>query len=39
MQDLFSIREMAKRMGVAVVTLRRWDRDGKLKPTLRTLGE
>ena len=38
MQDLFSIGEMAKRMGVAVVTLRRWDRDGKLKPTLRTLG-
>ncbi len=35
---LFSIGEMASRLGVAVVTLRRWDREGRLKPTLRTLG-
>jgi predicted site-specific integrase-resolvase len=35
---LFSISEMARRLGVAVVTLRRWDREGKLKPTLRTCG-
>ena len=37
-EGLFSIGEMARRMRVAVVTLRRWDRDGKLKPTFRTLG-
>ena len=35
---LFSIGEMARRLGVAVVTLRRWDREGKLKPTLVTCG-
>jgi predicted site-specific integrase-resolvase len=38
MDGLFSIGEMARRLGVAVVTLRRWDREGRLKPTLRTLG-
>ena len=37
-EGLIGIGEMAKRMGVAVVTLRRWDREGKLKPTSRTLG-
>ena len=35
---LFSISEMARRLGVAAVTLRRWDREGKLRPVLRTLG-
>ena len=29
---------MARRLGVAVVTLRRWDREGKLKPLFRTVG-
>ena len=29
---------MASRLGVTVGTLRRWDRDGKLTPALRTVG-
>jgi predicted site-specific integrase-resolvase len=33
-----SIGEMAHRLGVAVVTLRRWEREGKLLPTTRTMG-
>ena len=32
------IGEMARSLGVAVVTLRRWERSGKLKPALRTAG-
>jgi putative resolvase len=38
MFGLVSIGEMASRLGVAVVTLRRWERIGKLKPTTRTAG-
>ena len=38
MEGLMTIGQMARRLGVAVVTLRRWDRLGKLKPTLRTAG-
>jgi len=38
MDGLMSIGEMARRLGVSVVTLRRWDRLSKLKPTLRTAG-
>ena len=34
-QGRVSIGEMARRLGVAVVTLRRWDREGKLKPLFR----
>jgi predicted site-specific integrase-resolvase len=30
MDGLFSIGEMAHRLGVAIVTLRRWDREGRL---------
>ena len=37
-QERVSIGEMARRLGVAVVTLRRWDREGKLKPLFRTIG-
>ena len=33
MLGLLTIGQMAKRMGVAVVTLRRWDKEGRLKPT------
>ena len=32
MED-FSLGEAAKRIGVSVDTLRRWDRDGKLETT------
>ena len=35
---LISIGQMASRLGVAVVTMRRWDREGRLKPDLRTAG-
>ncbi len=35
---LMSIGEMARKLGVAVGTLRRWDREGKLRPLLRTSG-
>jgi len=35
---MLSISEMAERCGVSAVTLRRWDREGKLKPTVRTQG-
>jgi putative resolvase len=35
---LLSIGEMAVHLGVAVGTLRRWDREGRLHPKLRTLG-
>jgi predicted site-specific integrase-resolvase len=35
---LMSIGEMARKLGVAVGTLRRWDREGKLRPILRTCG-
>ena len=35
---LLSIGEMAARLGVAVGTLRRWDREGRLRPKLRTIG-
>ena len=38
MIGLVPIGEMARSLGVAVVTLRRWERSGKLKPTLRTAG-
>ena len=34
----YSIGEMAHRLGVAIVTLRRWDKEGKLKPLFRTIG-
>jgi predicted site-specific integrase-resolvase len=35
---LVGIGEMARRMGVTVATLRRWERVGKIQPKLRTLG-
>ena len=35
---LLSIGEAAKHFGVSVVTMRRWDRAGKLKSHSRTLG-
>ena len=35
---LVGIGEMARRMGVTVATLWRWERVGKIKPRLRTLG-
>ncbi len=35
---LCSIGEMANRLGVAIVTLRRWEREGRLRPASRTLG-
>jgi predicted site-specific integrase-resolvase len=38
MIGLVPIGEMARSLGVAVVTLRRWERSGKLLPTLRTAG-
>lgn len=34
----FSIGEAASLLGVAVSTLRRWDAEGRLKPTFRTFG-
>ena len=37
-QERVSIGEMARCLGVAVVTLRRWDRAGKLTPLFRTIG-
>ena len=36
--DLISIGEAARSYGVSVPTMRRWDRDGKLKPHARTFG-
>ena len=33
-----SIGQVAKELGVSICTLRRWDKSGKLKSTLRTLG-
>ena len=36
--ERLTIGEMARKLGVAVVTLRRWDRQGKLKPLFRTVG-
>lgn len=38
MDGLVSIGEMARRLGVAVGTLRRWHKEGKLLPALRTPG-
>jgi len=38
MEILVSIGEMASRLGVAVGTLRRWDREGRLCPKQRTDG-
>ena len=35
---LLSIGELASALGVSVVTLRRWDKAGKLEPCLRTVG-
>ena len=35
---LVSISQAAKHFGVSVPTLRRWDREGRLKPHSRTLG-
>ena len=35
---LMSIGQMAHKLGVAVVTMRRWDREGRLKPQMRTAG-
>ena len=35
---LLSIGELAAALGVSVVTLRRWDKAGKLAPCLRTVG-
>ena len=35
---LVSIDEAASFYGVSVLTMRRWDKSGKLKSTLRTLG-
>ncbi len=36
--ELCSIGNLAQVLGVCVATLRRWERSGKLKPCLRTLG-
>ncbi len=35
---LISISEAAEILGVSVSTMRRWDREGKLSPTTRTIG-
>jgi excisionase family DNA binding protein len=35
---LVSIGEMAKRLGVSIPTLRRWEKEGRLAPANRTLG-
>ncbi len=35
---MYSIGELAALLGVAIVTLRRWHRDGKLEPDYRTPG-
>jgi excisionase family DNA binding protein len=35
---LLSIGELASALGVSVVTIRRWDKAGKLAPYLRTVG-
>ena len=36
---LVSIGEMAARLGVAIITLRRWESSGKITPCMRTPGE
>ena len=36
--ERFTIGEMARKLGVAVVGRGRWDRQGKLKPLFRTIG-
>jgi excisionase family DNA binding protein len=35
---MLTIGEMARKLGVSVPTLRRWDKEGRLLPTSRTLG-
>lgn len=35
---LFSIGQAARRLGVSVVTLRRWESIGKMKSVLKTIG-
>lgn len=36
--DFYTIGELAVWLGVAVITLRRWHKDGKLVPSYRTPG-
>ena len=36
--ELVSVGDAARHYGVSVSTMRRWDRQGKLKPCNRTLG-
>ncbi len=38
MSEYLSIGQAAFRLGVAVETLRRWDRDGRFRPVMRTAG-
>ena len=35
---MVTIGEMARRLGVSVPTMRRWDREGHMKPASRTVG-
>jgi len=35
---MYQIREAAEKLGVSIDTLRRWEKEGKLKPTCRTKG-
>ena len=37
--ELISIGELAKRLGVCVITIRRWEANGVIKPALRTSGK
>jgi putative resolvase len=39
MRDFLSIGEAAKRLGVSEVTLRRWEKSGKLLSAFRTIGD
>jgi DNA-binding transcriptional MerR regulator len=38
MMKSISIGEAGDILGVSITTLRRWDREGKLKPNFRTFG-
>jgi putative resolvase len=38
MSDLIGVGDKARRLGVTVCTLRRWEKSGRLRPTARTLG-
>lgn len=35
---MLSIREVAEKFGVCIITIRRWEKSGRLSPAIRTFG-